>query len=92
MPALYPGTFFYSITLKPPLTVKTTLTIHIITKALSRRTPAINKANYSTLSEMLPMLECTDFQNKGNTMLGDLTAINRNPMNIPKCLENYTTF
>lgn len=46
-------------------------------------------ANYSTLSEMLSMLECTDFQNKANTMLGDLIAINRNPMDTPKRLQLF---
>lgn len=88
MPALYLGTF-YSIILTPLLTVKTTFTIQTTTKALSRRTPAINMANYSTLPEMLSMLECTDLQNKVNTMLGVPTAIKRNPMDMPKGLQLF---
>ena len=62
MPTLYPGTFFSSVTIK-----SSDNSPHTSTKALSRRTPAINKAYYSTLSGILPMLKCTDLQNKVNT-------------------------
>lgn len=64
MSAWYPGTFFYSVTLKP-----SDNSYHISTKALSRRTSAINKANHPTLPGILSMLECTDFQTKVSTML-----------------------
>ena len=86
--SLYPGTFFSSVTFKLSDHFP-----HTSTKAFSRRTPLINKARYSTLSGILPMLKCIAFQNKVNTMLGDsVLVINRNPVNIPICPQCYLTF
>ena len=88
MTTLYPATFFSSVTFKSSDHFP-----HTSTKAFSRRTPLINKAHYSTLSRILPMLKCTAFQNKVNTMLGDpVLMINRNPVNIPICPQWYLTF
>jgi len=88
MTTLYPATFFSPVTFKSSDHFPRTLT-----KAFSRRTPLINKAHYSTLSGILPMLKCTAFQNKVNTMLGDPgLMINRNPVNIPICPQRYLTF
>ena len=87
MPTLYPGTFFSLVTFEAPDHFP-----HTSTEDFSRRTPLTNKAHYSTLSGILPMLNCTAFQNKVNTMLGDpVLVINRNPVTIPICPQCYLT-